>query len=110
MGIEVWKLRKDEVSMLNDLSEPALPVIAEKRMGGKDQHVAISDDFPATPRFRIAMLHYGSIGICVSLEQDADFPRRFCDDLARFMAADLQSLKLVLSFEAKFCARLLLKA
>ena len=39
------------------------------------------------------MLHYGSLGICLSLPEEVDLPRRFCDDIARVMTADIKALK-----------------
>ena len=86
MGIEVWKHREFAAGFLNSSSDDQATATDEERVSRKDQYLSI-------PQFRIAMLHYGSLGICLALDQDEDVPRRFCDDVARVMAADLQSLK-----------------
>ena len=47
-----------------------------------------------TLSFRYALLHYGSVGLCVSLPlgasaQASDLPRRLCDDIARLLGGDI---------------------
>lgn len=105
MGIDVWSVR------------PAIPVPARARssaspvpdlikaIGAAPQpvrppkpetaQVATSSPQPEpeVPRFRLALLHYGTFGICVSLSESESVPRRFCDDLARVMGADLEGLR-----------------
>lgn len=47
----------------------------------------------SVPSFRYAMLHYDSVGVCISLPQESEVPRRLCDDLARLMGGDIKAVK-----------------
>ena len=95
MGIEVWRLRQ---------SPPAMATTEEVQ---SDQNVikatpvennAETEPTPPSPeshvpRFRIAFLHYESVGFCLSLAPEADLPRRFCDDLARVLGGDVGAVR-----------------
>ncbi len=45
------------------------------------------------PRFRLALFHYGSLGLCLSLDTADKLPRRFCDDLARSFGGNIDAVK-----------------
>lgn len=45
------------------------------------------------PRFRLALLHYESVGLCLSLGDSKEFPRRFCDDLAKVMGGNVAGVR-----------------
>ena len=94
MGIEVWVHRESGTVLPESAPEPEMPAPVKQRATKENDQVSIPDGEPAIPRFRLAMLHYGSVGFCLSLAEGAEFPRRFCDDVARAMAADLGALKL----------------
>jgi hypothetical protein len=110
MGIDVWSVR------------PALPVPAPTSSGGSPlpdlvkaigaspepvrKATAPLTEKPAIenaakpapveaeiPRFRFALLHYGTLGVCISLGETDSLPRRFCDDLARVLGGDLEGLR-----------------
>ena len=89
----MWKLRGSGFGLLDSSSVGGALVSGKQRLKDNDQQVSILNDLPPIPEFRIAIMHYGTIGLCLSLEQGEDVPRRFCDDIARAMAADLRSLK-----------------
>lgn len=113
MGIEVWSTRQS----LPAAAAP-LPVATESRDERPPVHEIVArpvsdasiittqaDSTPSdglqsspsqsqpTPEFRLAMMHYGSLGMCLLLQTDASVPRRFCDDIARFAGADVSALK-----------------
>lgn len=96
MGIDVWSIRpavdrqppvagsspvSDVVRAIGAAPEPLPP----NRTAGAEAE--------AVPRFRLALLHYGTFGICVSLKESEKLPRRFCDDLARVMGGDIEALR-----------------
>ena len=93
MGIEVWALRESGAVLPESAPEPEMPAPVKQRATKENDQVSIPDGELAIPRFRLAMLHYGSVGFCLSLAEGAELPRRFCDDVARVMAADMQALK-----------------
>jgi hypothetical protein len=45
------------------------------------------------PEFMLALLHYETIGLCLSLRAESELPRRFCDDVARAMGGDIESVR-----------------
>ena len=94
MGIEVWAHRESGAVLPESAPEPEMPAPVKQRATKENDQVSIPDGEPAIPRFRLAMLHYGSVGFCLSLAEGAELPRRFCDDVARAMAADPRALKL----------------
>ncbi|MFT7219663.1 MAG: hypothetical protein ACI8Z1_001278 [Candidatus Azotimanducaceae bacterium] len=51
-----------------------------------------------TLSFRYALLHYGAVGLCVSLPlsasaQASDLPRRLCDDIAGLLGGDIKAAR-----------------
>ncbi len=93
MGIEVWMLRDNSAVLPESAPGHEIPSPVKQRVTKENHQMSIPEAEPAIPRFRFAMLHYGSVGFCLSLTEGAELPRRFCDDVARVMAADLQALK-----------------
>ena len=94
MGIEIWMHRERSTRVLGSASGLLIPTPDEQRGSQESKQDSSGDAELAIPSLRFAMLHYGSLGICLSLPEEAYLPRRFCDDVARFMAADLEGLKL----------------
>jgi hypothetical protein len=41
----------------------------------------------------LALFHYETIGICLSLRAESELPRRFCDDVARAMGGSIESVR-----------------
>ena len=39
------------------------------------------------------MLHYGSLGLCLSMAEGETLPRIFCDDVARAAGGDVEAVK-----------------
>ncbi len=84
MGIDVWMLR------------PAVPVEPVDEAKPEEQIEApvsqpVAED---TPEFTLAFVHYGTVGLCLSLESgQTEIPRRFCDDLARSMGGNLEAAR-----------------
>lgn len=103
MGIEVWTLRGKATAPREALPDVAVPEVSlpvatasseEPREPMVSQPASASPAMhPTVPTFRFAMLHYGTLGFCLALEEGTDIPRRFCDDVVRVMAAEPQSLK-----------------
>lgn len=107
MGIDVWSIRPampepapvtTGVSPLPDLVKAigTDPEPRKQTTESRQKPTQRPDPVPAdaeTPHFRFALLHYGSLGICLSLGESDKFPRRFCDDLARTMDGDVEGLK-----------------
>ena len=102
MGIEVWTLRPGPEAGDMPASSPS-PV--ESRAGKAGETVAtresdsVSRPLPVkpmtdeVPEFRFELLHYETVGICISLAADAGLPRRFCDDIARTMGASIDKAR-----------------
>ncbi len=104
MGIDVWSVRPDNPapvqpssghSPMPDLVKAigAAPEPSKKAPVPKQEPVHEAPVAAEVPQFRFALLHYGSLGVCVSLGESDSLPRRFCDDLARVMGADIDSVR-----------------
>jgi len=107
MGIDVWSIRQAPCGLA--VAQPILPqgdpdlavpaTYQSMRNASAKSAVAgaiIPADRPIeqeVPEFRLALLHYGSIGICLSLGKTAELPRRFCDDIAGIMGGDLKAAR-----------------
>jgi len=110
MGIDVWSIRPalpgpmqtpGSGSPLPDLMK-AIGASPEPERKSPVPSAETRDKKTATkpapaeaevPRFRFALLHYGTLGVCISLGETDSLPRRFCDDLARVMGGDLEGLR-----------------
>lgn len=122
MGIDVWTSRPAVAPQVVAGAEPAIkhagsqsglaarmavekPEKAEKvEITEKAQKVAKAEtDVPVKagdvavgkeiPEFMLALFHYETIGICLSLRAESDLPGRFCDDVARTMGGNIKSVR-----------------
>lgn len=107
MGIDVWSIRPaipdtpPAVSGASPLPDLVRAIGAdrepEKQKRQPAERATVSSQpvtgKAETPRFRFALLHYGSLGICISLGETDKLPRRFCDDLARTMDGNVDELR-----------------
>lgn len=110
MGINVWSVRPaipspvqtssggsplpELVKAIGASPEPARKAaapLAEKPVNETARQSAAVE--AEVPRFRYALLHYGTLGVCISLGETDSLPRRFCDDLARVLGGDLEGLR-----------------
>jgi hypothetical protein len=104
MGIDVWASRSaiapevvvavesaiQSMNSLTEMSTQALdrdvettaPVQTEEALAGTP-----------LPEFILALFHYETVGICLSLGAESELPRRFCDDVARTMGGNIESLR-----------------
>jgi hypothetical protein len=105
MGIDVWTSRSaialeavvagdSAIQSMNSLAkmptqalnrdvETTAPVQTEEALAGAP-----------LPEFILALCHYETVGICLSLDAESELPRRFCDDVARTMGGNIESLRL----------------
>jgi hypothetical protein len=101
MGIEVWSLRSAEPLAMEPetVSDPLESVrnLAKEPIQPSPQRQKPPESgpepFEPVPEFRLALFHYDSVGLCVSLEKSAPVPRRFCDDVARLMGGSIDSVR-----------------
>jgi hypothetical protein len=112
MGIDVWSIRQAPGDLA--VVQPILPQgepdraapatyrsISNASVKNAAVKRAVTDAIiPAdrqteqeVPEFRLALLHYGSIGLCLSLGKTAELPRRFCDDIAGIMGGELKEAR-----------------
>ena len=101
MGIDVWSIRPALALRAPVPEEPnvAGPAVAQK--AGKSPVEAVpaeaAKESPPVeadvPNFRLALLHYEVVGLCVSLQAEQQLPRDFCDAIARVLGADVKKLK-----------------
>ena len=114
MGIEVWVLRREE----EIVEKQSTSVLIEPDPGARQNSLdalnfrkqfsaesktstnapllaekAVSPNVSSSPQFRFALLHYMTVGFCVSLSEMDELPRRIFDDIARFMGADPKTMK-----------------
>jgi len=45
------------------------------------------------PEFMLALFHYETIGICLSLRAESELPKRLCDDVARALGGNIKSVR-----------------
>ncbi len=99
MGIDVWSRRPPPVVVKEKTK--AAPRRADKPK--RAEHTANAPRPPSgkvppiaheVPRFSLAFFHYGSIGLCLSLNNEkTQVPRRLCDDLARVMNGNIEAVR-----------------
>ena len=104
MGIEVWTPRsaitpqvvvavESAIQSMNSLTEMSTQV------PDRDVETAAAVQTEAAlvatplPEFMLALLHYETVGLCLSLGAESELPRRFCDDVARAMGGNIESLR-----------------
>jgi len=98
MGIDVWTSRPAVALPVDAAAEPAIKPANRRAAVEKvkpDTPVQVGDaaSVKKTPEFMLALFHYETIGICLSLRAESELPRRFCDDLARAMGGNIESVR-----------------
>ena len=104
MGIDVWTSRSavapQEVAAVEAAIEPAnSPAEVSRQAPAKkvETDTTVQTGDAATgkqiPEFMLALFHYETIGICLSLRAESELPRRFCDDVARAMGGSIESVR-----------------
>lgn len=104
MGIDVWTSRSavapQVVAAVEAAIEPAnSPTGMSRQAAAKkvETDTAVQTGDAATgkqiPEFMLALFHYETIGICLSLRAESELPRRFCDDVARAMGGNIESVR-----------------
>ena len=82
MGVEVWTFRQTGTdTLVEPVAEPvspavARPVVQARPAPPETAETPVVREEPV-PEFRLAFLHYESVGLCLLLEKDASLPRRF---------------------------------
>jgi hypothetical protein len=107
MGIDVWTSRPADAPQVVAAAEPVIkPANRQTGMSGQaavkkvekvetDTPVRIGDAAAVKeiPEFMLALFHYETIGICLSLCAESELPGRFCDDVARAMGGNIESVR-----------------
>ena len=108
MGIDVWSRRPPPVVVKENVKEKTKAATGRADKPKRAEHIANatrpSRKVPASgkvppithevPRFSLAFFHYGSIGLCLSLNnEETRVPRRLCDDLARVMNGNIEAVR-----------------
>jgi hypothetical protein len=107
MGIDVWTTRPAVAPPLEAAAElaikPANRQTAVEKVRKLEKAEIVKPDTPVQvgdaasvkeiPEFMLALFHYETIGICLSLRAESELPRRFCDDLARAMGGNIKSVR-----------------
>lgn len=106
MGIDIWTRRAAQP--VAEVTIPTLPDVeiekpsrirAVRQTQIRDEPGPLKDVFAETPNFRLALLHYGSVGLCclMGVEKKGDdkarFPRRLCDDIARAVGGNVDGVQ-----------------
>jgi len=101
MGIDVWTSRPAVALPVDAAAEPAIK--PANRQAAVEKVEKVKPDTPAQvgdaasgkeiPEFMLALFHYETIGICLSLRAESELPRRFCDDVARAMGGNIKSVR-----------------
>lgn len=108
MGIEVWTRRAlvpavpkgpdAPAGLASGAKQDTAPAVVETAAAAVPSIRAslptpVETRPPEVPRFRLGMLHYGDFSVCMLLAEKAEFPRRFSDDVARLMGADIAAAR-----------------
>lgn len=102
MGIDVWVPRvsgavdigvQEEASSATPLPDAAAPKSFSQKKAERPAPRRKVAAPPPAPAFSLALLHYGSVGLCLSLEAGGKLPRRFCDDVARAGRGDVENAR-----------------
>ena len=104
MGIDVWTSRSvvapQTVAAVEAAIEPASRSTVMSRSAPAikiEADVTVQTGDAAMgepiPEFMLALFHYETIGICLSLRAESELPRRFCDDVARAMGGNVESVR-----------------
>ena len=104
MGIDVWTLRsaispevvvavESAVQSTNSLTEMSRQVPNRNVETAAAVQTEAALVGASLPEFMLAFLHYETVGLCLSLGAESELPRRFCDDVARTMGGNIESLR-----------------
>ena len=104
MGIDVWTSRSPvapqvvaavEAAIEHASSQAGMSRLAPTKNVEADSSVQTGDAAAGKeiPEFMLALFHYETIGICLSLRAESELPRRFCDDVARAMGGNIESVR-----------------
>lgn len=98
MGIDVWTSRPAVALPVDAAAEPAIkPANRQTAAETVKQDIPVQVGDAASvkeiPEFMLALFHYETIGICLSLRAESELPGRFCDDLARAMGGNIESVR-----------------
>jgi len=102
MGIDVWTSRSaiaPEVMVAVESAIQSMNSLTEMSTQAPDRDVETTalvqteEALAGTPfpEFMLALFHYETVGICLSLGAESELPRRFCDDVARTMGGNIES-------------------
>ena len=104
MGIDVWTSRSaitPQVVVALESAIQSMNSVTEMSTQAPDRYVetaaAVQTEAALVgtplPEFMLALLHYETVGLCLSLGAESELPRRFCDDVARTMGGNIESLR-----------------
>ena len=104
MGIDVWTSRSaitPQVVVAVESAIQSMNSLTEMSTQAPDRDVettaAVQTEAALVgtplPEFMLALLHYETVGLCLSLRAESELPRRFCDDVARTMGGNIESLR-----------------
>ncbi len=104
MGIDVWTSRSAVGPQIDGAVEAAIepangpegisrPAPAKKIETEVTVQTGDAARGKQIPEFMLALFHYETIGICLSLGAESELPRRFCDDVARAMGGNIESVR-----------------
>lgn len=94
MGIEVWRLRPDPAAVVVADSAPVVqPAPAAEVVATEPETASRPRDNAVVPEFRLAFLHYETVGLCLSLARGQELPRRLCDDIAGTLGGNVKDVR-----------------
>ena len=106
MGIDVWTSRPATPQPIPEVprkpTESAAPVVLKAKQASQAaRQILEAPGLPVihaevnrtVPEFLLALFHYETMGICLSLRSESELPKRFCDDVARTMGANIESVR-----------------
>lgn len=104
MGIDVWTSRPTVAPDVG--AAPEMLVQQENSADQVSRRALVKNVEPETPiqieaaaadkqipEFMLALFHYETIGICLSLRAESELPKRLCDDVARALGANIKSVR-----------------
>ena len=104
MGIDVWTSRSaiaPQVVVAVESAIQSMNSLTEMSTQAPDRDVettaAVQTEAALVgtplPEFMLALLHYETVGLCLSLGAESELPRRFCDDVARALGGNIKSVR-----------------
>ena len=77
----------------NNLTGIPRQAAAKKVEADVEVQAGVAETGKKIPEFMLALFHYETVGICLSLSAESELPRRFCDDVARAMGGNIESVR-----------------